>query len=160
MAVPKNDRVVLDDTDRAILQELQRDASLSTAELARRVGLSPSPCWRRVRRLEDEGVILRRVAVIDPRKVGLDLTAFALVSLDRHAGAGIEGFHEAVRSAPEVISCYAVTGTVDFLLTVVVRDMEAYERFLTTRLFALPMIRSINTSFVLRSIKTSTLVPV
>ena len=152
--------VELDEKDRAILSELQVDASLSTAELARRVGLSASPCWRRVKRLEEEGVILRRVAVVSREKVGLHLTAFALVSLDRHEGSSIEVFQEAIRAAPEVVSCFAVTGTVDFLLTVVVSDMLAYERFLTHRLFGLAIIRSINTSFALRELKSTTLAPV
>lgn len=150
----------LDDVDRRILAELQADAGLSNAELAERVGVSASPCWRRVKRLEEEGILRGRVALVDAKKLGLDLTAFALISLDRHAESGIEAFHEAMQAAPEVTSCHAVTGAVDFLVTVVVRDMAAYDRFLSRRLLGLPGVRSVNTSFVLRTVKASTALPV
>lgn len=149
----------IDEKDRAILALLQADASLPLAEVAAEVGLSPSPCWRRVKRLEDEGVIRGRVAILDPKKLGPSLTAYAFVSLDRHEDTIIDQFHTAIRDAPEVMSCYAITGAVDFLLMVVVPDMEAYERFLRRRMLGLTMIRSINTSFVLREVKASTAVP-
>ena len=155
-----NEKVALDEKDQAILRVLQADANLSMAELAQKVGLSASPCWRRVKRLEDDGVLLRRVALVDPAKLGLSLTAFALVSLDRHIEAGIEAFHQAVREAPEVTMAYAVTGEVDFLLMVMVPDMAAYEYFLRRCLLDLAVVRSVSTSFALRVVKASTEIPV
>lgn len=152
--------VVLDEKDRAILRELQVDANLPMTELADRVGLSTSPCWRRVKRLEEEGVLLSRVALVDPSRVGIFLTAFAMVSLDRHIERGISSFHEAIQNAPEVITAYAVTGNVDFLLTVMVPDMAAYEYFLRRCLLGLEVVRSVNTSFSLRVVKASTAIPV
>lgn len=152
-------RFELDETDLSLLRELQRDGTLSTAELGKRVGLSASPCWRRVKRLEEGGVIRGRVAVLDPAALGLDLSAFALITLSRHVDEDIDAFHEALARAPEVTSCYAVTGAVDFIVTVMVPDMAGYERFLRTRLLHLTMIRSINTSFVLREVKASTALP-
>ena len=151
--------VQLDQTDREILTLLQEDASLPMADVAAQVGLSPSPCWRRVRRMEDSGVIKGRVVLVDRAKVGRSLTAYAFISLDRHEDNVIDQFHQAIRSAPEVMMCAAVTGAVDFFLTVVVPDMEAYERFLRQRLLGLTMIRSINTSFMLREVKSSTAIP-
>ncbi|MBX2813003.1 MAG: Lrp/AsnC family transcriptional regulator [Myxococcales bacterium] len=154
-----NKSVALDEKDRAILRELQLDASISMAELADRVGLSSSPCWRRVKRLEDEGVVYGRVALVNPACLGLAITAFAMVSLDRHVEEEITAFHSAVQKAPEVISAHAVTGSVDFILTVLVPDMSAYEYFLRRHLLNLTMVRSVNTSFALRTIKASAPVP-
>ncbi len=150
---------LLDDVDRQILTLLQADSSRSTAELAEAVGLSPSPCWRRVKRLKDEGVIVGEVAIVDPRRVGKKLTAYAMVSLNRHEDDAIRTFEDALRAAPEVMDCAAVTGDRDFILRVVVEDMEAYQTFLAKRLLHLDMIRSINTSFSLRKVKSSTAVP-
>lgn len=152
--------VELDEKDQKILDLLQTDASLPMSDVAAAVGLSPSPCWRRVRRLEETGVIKARVALVDRTKIGPSLTAYAFISLDRHEDNLIDQFHAAIQSAPEVTNCAAVTGAVDFLLVVVVPDMEAYERFLRRRLLGLTMIRSINTSFMLREVKSSTAVPI
>lgn len=149
-------RVLLDDVDRRILEALQEDAARPAAEIARRVGLSPSPCWRRIKRLEDEGVIVRRVAIVDPVKLGLNLTAFAHVSLSSHEKNDIERFHECMRDAPEVVSCHAVTGSVDFVVKVVVKDILAYDTFLTQRLLQTALIRSVNTTFALRAVKDTT----
>lgn len=153
-------RVSIDDTDRRILQALQEDAGRPTAEIARLVGLSASPCWRRIKRLEDEGVIARRVVIVDPSKLGLDLIAFAHVSLSSHEEADIERFHERMRSSPEVVSCHAVTGNVDFILKVVVTDIHAYDDFLTRRLLQTALIRSVTTTFALRAVKDTTAVTV
>ena len=155
------DRVVaLDDVDRRILQALQEDAARPAAEIARTVGLSPSPCWRRIKRLEDEGVIVRRVAIVDPTKLGLDLTAFAHISLSSHEKKDIDRFHERMRNTPEVVSCHAVTGQVDFIIKVVVKDIQAYDAFLTRRLLQTALIRSVNTTFALRAVKDTTAVQV
>ena len=117
-------RVSIDETDRRILVALQNDAGRPAAEIAREVGLSPSPCWRRIKRLEDEGVIARRVAIVEPATLGLDLIAFAHISLTSHERADIVRFNERMQSAPEVVSCYAVTGNVDFIVKVVVQDIR------------------------------------
>ena len=150
----------LDQTDRAILAALQQDAGRPAAEIARIVGLSPSPCWRRIKRLEDEGVIVRRVAIVDPARLGLDLTAFAHISLASHEQDDIARFHERMQSAPEVVSCHAVTGNVDFIVRVVVQDIRAYDAFLSRCLLDTGLIRSVNTTFALRSVKATTALPV
>ncbi len=148
-------RVELDGVDRRILAALQEDAGRPTAEIARLVGLSPSPCWRRIKRLEDEGVITRRVAIIDPGRLGLDLIAFAHISLTSHERDDIARFHESIQVAPEVVFCYAVTGNVDFIVKVVVQDIRAYDAFLTNRLLQTGLIRSVNTTFALRTVKAT-----
>ena len=153
-------RVSIDETDRRILAALQEDAGRSTAEIARAVGLSPSPCWRRIKRLEDEGVIARRVAIVEPTTLGLDLIAFAHISLTSHEREDIAKFNERMQSAPEVVSCYAVTGNVDFIVKVVVQDIRAYDEFLTRRLLKTGLIRSVNTTFALRPVKETTALPV
>lgn len=149
----------LDEKDRAILALIQDDASLPMADVAAAVGLSASPCWRRVRRMEEAGIIRGRVTLLDPKKLGPCLTAYAFVSLERHEDSVIEQFHAAIQAAPEVMMCSTVTGAVDFLLKVVVPDMDAYQAFLRRRLLGLSMIRSINTSFVLSEVKASTAIP-
>jgi DNA-binding Lrp family transcriptional regulator len=150
----------LDDTDRALLRELQRDASRSINELAAAVGLSASPVWRRIRRLQEEGVLERTVALVNREAVGLRLVAFAMISLSHHSRASIDAFEAALNDAPEVQEAYAVTGDRDFIVRVVVEDIDAYQRFLARRLLPLSMIRSINTSFGLRVVKRSTALPV
>ena len=150
------DRVELDETDRRILNALQEDAGRPAAEIARLVGLSPSPCWRRIKRLEDEGVIVGRVAIVDASRLGLDLIAFAHISLSSHEREDIARFHDHMRAAPEVVSCYAVTGNVDFIIKVVVKDIRAYDEFLTQRLLQTTLIRSVNTTFALRTVKATT----
>lgn len=152
--------VEMDDVDRQILVALQEDAGRPAAEIARAVGLSASPCWRRIKRLEEEGVIARRVAVLDPRKLGLDLIAFAHVSLASHEREDIRRFHDRMQISPEVVSCHAVTGNVDFILKVVVKDIRAYDDFLTRRLLDTALIRSVNTTFALRPVKETTALPV
>ena len=113
------DSSVIDSIDRRILEVLQRDASLSNAQVASQVGLSGSPCWRRIRRLERDGVIRRRVALLDPAKLGLGVVVFASVKLSAHGRQAIPEFEEAVKQYPEVLECYTVSGGVDFMLRVV-----------------------------------------
>lgn len=150
----------LDETDRALLSELQRDAGRSVSELAAAVGLSQSPVWRRLKRLEAAGVVQKTVALIDSAAVGKKLVAVAMVSLSEHRPESVAVFEAALHGAPEVQEAYAVTGDRDFILRVLVEDVEAYQRFLTERLLPLTMIRSINTSFALRRVKFTTAVPV
>jgi Lrp/AsnC family transcriptional regulator len=151
--------VELDEMDRRILSLLQADASLSTAELADRVGLSPSPCWRRVKRLREAGVIQREVSLLDPRAVGLGVTVLASVTLARHSEDSVRQFEAAILDAPEVMECHAVTGERDYMLRIAVADIEAYDRFLNSKLLNLSAVSSVNSRFALRRVKYSTALP-
>lgn len=150
----------LDRYERKIVRELQQDASLTTAELAERIGLSPSPCWRRVDRLEREGVIRKRVALVDRRKVGLNAHIFAQVKLNAHGRANLDEFSTAIRGFPEVLDAYVLMGTVDFMLRIVAEDIDAYERFFFEKLSKLPGIQEINSVVALSEIKSTTELPI
>ncbi|QHL89965.1 winged helix-turn-helix transcriptional regulator [Sphingomonas changnyeongensis] len=150
----------LDPFDRKILRELQQDAGLSMAELAERVGLSTSPCWRRVQRLTEDGLIRRRVALLDRQALGLKAQIFAQVKLNSHGRANLEEFSAAIRDYPEVLECYVLMGTVDFLLKIVVEDVDAYERFFFDRLSRVPGVQEINSVVALSEIKATTALPV
>ena len=143
-----------------IIRELQRDANQTTAEIAERVGLSTSPCWRRIDRLEREGVIRKRVAVIDRRKVGLNAHIFAQVKLNAHGRANLDEFGEAIRSFPEVLDAYVLMGTTDFMLRIVAKDIDAYERFFFDRLSKLPGVQEINSTVALSEIKSTNELPI
>ncbi|MBL0916763.1 MAG: Lrp/AsnC family transcriptional regulator, partial [Sphingopyxis sp.] len=119
----------LDPFEIKILRELQRDANQTTAEIAERVGLSVSPCWRRIDRLERDGFIRKRVALIDRRKVGLNAHIFAQVKLNAHGRANLDEFSAAIHGFPEVLDAYVLMGTTDFMLRIVAKDIDAYERF-------------------------------
>lgn len=150
----------LDPHDRRILRVLQDDASLSTAAVAEAVGLSPSPCWRRIDRLEREGYIKRRVALLDRRKIGLRAQVFALVKLNAHGRANLDEFAASIHELPEVLECYVLMGTVDFMLRVVAADIEAYEQFFFEKLSRLPGVQEINSTVALSEIKSTTALPV
>lgn len=150
----------LDPYERKILRELQCDASLTTAELAERIGLSPSPCWRRVDRLEREGVIRKRVALVDRREVGLNAHIFAQVKLNAHGRANLDEFSAAIRGFPEVLDAYVLMGTVDFMLRIVAQDIDAYERFFFEKLSKLPGVQEINSIVALSEIKSTTELPI
>lgn len=149
----------LDPFEIRILRELQRDASLTTAEIADRVGLSVSPCWRRIDRLERDGFIRKRVALIDRRKVGLNAHVFAQVKLDAHGRANLDEFSEAIRGFPEVLDAYVLMGTTDFMLRIVAKDIDAYERFFFDRLSKLPGVQEINSTVALSEIKSTNELP-
>ena len=149
----------LDNFDRQILDLLQEDASLSAAEIGERVGLSQSPCWRRINRLEESGVILRRIALLDRRKLGLDMMVFALVKLTAHGRRSLPEFAEAVQGFPEVLECYTIMGDMDFLLKVLTRDIYAYERFFFEHLSQLPGVQEVNSSIAMSHIKISSRLP-
>jgi Lrp/AsnC family leucine-responsive transcriptional regulator len=149
----------LDDIDRRIIAALQSDAKLTMSVLAEKVGLSASPCARRVRQLEKNGVIKGYAAVIDQKMVGLPVSAFASVKLERQREDALERFSKAVARWPEVVDCYLMTGQRDYLLRVVARDLEAYEKFLNTKLTRLEGVASIETSFALKQIKRSEVLP-
>jgi Lrp/AsnC family transcriptional regulator len=150
----------LDSYEQKILHILQEDCSLSSAAIAEAVGLSPSPCWRRIDRLEREGFIKRRVAIVDRKKVGLNAQIFAQIKLNAHGRANLDEFSAAIREFPEVLECHVLMGTVDFMLRVVAADIEAYERFFFEKLSQLPGVQEINSTVALSEIKSTTTLPV
>ncbi len=149
----------LDTADRKILSFLQKDGRVSLAELSTHVGLSPSPCLRRVRLLEKEGIISRYVAVLDQKKVGLPVSVFVSVKLDRQRKDALEMFSKAIGRWPEVLECYLMTGPRDYLLRVVVADVAAYEAFLKEKLTRLDAVASIESSFALEQVKYTNILP-
>ncbi len=151
--------VRLDTQERRILMELQGDARLTNQELAQRVGLSPSACWRRVKALEEAGVILRYTAILDPKKVGLGECVFAHVTLARHSLAMTHEFADAVRDRPEVMECFFTTGDADILLRVAIPSVSAYDKFLEDFVFSAPGISQVRSNFALRQIKFETALP-
>lgn len=150
----------LDPYERRILRALQDDASLSTARLSEVVGLSPSPCWRRVDRLEKDGIITRRVALVDRHKVGLNAHIFAQIKLNAHGRANLDEFAAAIRSFPEVLEAYVLMGVFDFMLRIVAADIEAYERFFFTKLSKLSGVQEINSTVALSEVKATTALPI
>lgn len=150
----------LDPTDARILDEIQQDGRLSNQDLAARIGLSPAPCWRRLKRLEESGIVQRYVALLDPEALGLTVTVFASVSLENHHADTVQLFDELVSEADEVLECYSMSGQSDYLIKVVARNMIHYEEFLSQRLMICPAVRSVNTSFVLKRKKYTTALPV
>ncbi len=143
----------LDDLDHRILQELQRDARLSHHELSKRIGLSASPCARRIRKLEVEGYITGYCARIDETKLGYGFNVFVSVRLDRQADDRLVAFEQQVRICPEVVDCWLMTGSFDYLLRVAVRDLNEFEYFLTSRLTKLPGVASLESSIPIRRVK-------
>lgn len=150
----------LDSADLRILKALQSDAGQTNVELARRVGLSPSPCLRRVKALEAAGVIRGRTAIVDPAAVGLPVSIFLQVTLDRQIEANLDRFESAVGGWPEVVECYLMTGDADYLLRVVAPDLDAYHRFLMDRLTRVEGVASIKSSFALKQIKYAAALPI
>ncbi|ROT99566.1 Lrp/AsnC family transcriptional regulator [Marinobacter sp. R17] len=152
--------VKLDRIDRKILEELQRHGELSNQELSERVGLSPSPCSRRVKALEDAGIIVRRVTILDHKKLGLALTAIILIGMDRHTPERFEAFERQVGEYPEVQECYLITGQdADYMIKVVVPDMDHYHEFLLNKITRIQGVSGVHSSFVLRRVIDSTALP-
>ena len=152
--------IQLDAIDRKILSVLQRDGRVSIADLAQQVGLSPSPCLRRVRLLEEAGVIARYVAMVDQQAVGLPVSVFVSIKLESQREEALTKFGKAIERWPEVLECYLMTGPRDYLLRVVVSDLSAYERFLKQKLTKLTGIASIESSFALEQVKYTNSLPV
>jgi Lrp/AsnC family leucine-responsive transcriptional regulator len=152
--------VSLDRIDKHILKLMQGNGRISNLELADQVGLSPTPCSRRVKRLEESGLITGHVTLLDPQALGLNLTAIVGIAMDRHTPDRFESFEKAITTMPEVIECMIVTGqTADFLLKVVVRDMQHYEKFLLGNLTRLEGVTGVHSSFVLRNLVKNTALP-
>jgi len=150
----------LDATDRKILAVLQEDGRTSLSDLAARVALSPSPCLRRIRRLERAGIITRYVAVLDQAKVGLPVSVFVSIKLESQRVEALERFKKAIAKWPEVLECYLMTGPRDYLLRIVVADLEAYEQFLKQKLTRVDGVSSIESSFALEQAKYSHILPI
>ena len=153
-------RPVLDAYERRILALLQEDASLSNAELAERVGLSSTPCWRRVQRLRELGVIRQQVALLDRRLLGLNAQIFAQVKLNAHGRQHLDEFTAAIREFPEVLEAFVLMGPVDFLLRIVAADIDAYERFFFEKLSRVPGIQEVNSVVALSEVKATTVLPI
>ncbi len=151
--------ILLDTFDLKLLGLLQDNAALSTAELAEAVGLSQSPCWRRIHRLEEAGVIARRVTLLNRKALGLNAQIFAQVKLSAHGRAHLQDFTEKVRDIPEILDCYVLMGEIDFLLRIVTRDVEAYEKLFFEKLSDLPGVQEIKSSVALSEIKHTTALP-
>ena len=149
----------LDAYDRKILALLQEDASLSSAQIAEQVGLSQSPCWRRIQRLKDEGYITKIVALLDRQKLGLRAQLFVQVKVMKNDRASLAEFSEAIRAFPEVMECHVVLGVFDFLLRVVAKDMDAYETFYFEKLSRVPHILEVTSYVAASEIKTTTAWP-
>lgn len=151
---------MLDAFEKLILRNLQRNGRASTQELSETVGLSSSPCWRRVKRLEQDGYIQRYAAILDAKKLGLNAIAHVQVSLIDHSEGSITVFQDFVRQSDQVLECASITGDFDFLLKVAATDPEALEQFIMHNLLRLGVVRTTTTNFVLRQIKVSGALPV
>jgi Lrp/AsnC family leucine-responsive transcriptional regulator len=151
--------VDLDRADCRILDIIQQEGRIANVDLAKRVSLSPSPCLRRVNRLEETGVISRYVALLEPRALGLGLTAYLEVMLDKRAELARASFRQAVVEWPEVLTCYALSGQWDYQLKVITPDLETYSHFLMERVLALSVVVNVQSSFVLEQVKDSTALP-
>jgi Lrp/AsnC family transcriptional regulator len=151
--------LVLDAIDRRILRELQRDATIAIADLAQRVGLSQTPCWKRIKRLTDAGVITKRVVLLDREKLDLGLVVFVSVRTNRHDQAWLDAFAGAAASLPEVVEFYRLSGDTDYLLKVLVKDIAAYDAFYRRLIAAVPL-SDVSSAFAMEQIKSTTALPV
>lgn len=149
----------LDKTDQSILDLLQRDCSLSSAAIAERLNLSQSPCWRRINRLEEQGYIRRRVALLDRDRLGMDIVVFATVNLTATGRQDLLRFEEDIVAYPEVLECYTMAGIWDYLIKIVTRDIRHYEQFVRDTLSANAAIREIHSHMAVTEIKNSTALP-
>lgn len=149
----------LDSLDWAILRELQLDAGLPVHEVGDRVGLSHNACWRRIKRLEEDGVIARRVALLDPEKVGLGTTVFVAIRTQRHDPQWLDAFSRAVAGIEEIAECHRMAGEVDYLLKLSVRDIAHYDRIYRKLIAAVPDLADVSSSFSMERMKSSTALP-
>jgi Lrp/AsnC family transcriptional regulator len=149
----------MDAIDRKILAVLQEDASLSVAEIGARVGLSSTPCWKRIQRMETEGVILKRVALVDQDKLGLGVTVFVSIETGDHSQAWLTRFAEVVQTMPEVMEFYRMAGDIDYMLRVVVADIPGYDAFYKRLIGTVPL-KNVTSRFAMENIKTTTALPI
>ena len=149
----------LDKFDKRILELLQNDCSLPVGDIAKKVGLSTSPCWRRISRMEESGIIKRRVAVLDHARLGMEVVAFINVRLSQHGRENLESFESSIRTFPEVLECYTLTGDTDYMLKIVTRDIRHFEAFLRNNLMNMPQIRETHSTIAVTEIKDTTQLP-
>jgi Lrp/AsnC family transcriptional regulator len=160
MQAPAKDRLPkMDATDRKILSLLQGDASLSVAEIGSRVGLSSTPCWKRIQRLEADGVIQRRVALVDQDKIGLGITVFVSIETGDHSQDWLAKFADMVGAMPEVMEFYRMAGDVDYMLRVVVPDIQGYDTFYKKLIASIPL-KNVTSRFAMEKIKATTMLPI
>ncbi|MBX2806282.1 MAG: Lrp/AsnC family transcriptional regulator [Hyphomicrobiales bacterium] len=149
---------MLDAVDLKILDILQRDCTISVADIGKRVGLSTTPCWRRIQKLEQEGVIEGRVALLNAKKIHAGVTVFVAITASEHTTDWLERFHEVLRDFPEVVEAYRMSGQVDYLLRVAVPDIESYDRFYKQLISSIPL-TDVSSSFAMEQIKNSSALP-
>jgi Lrp/AsnC family transcriptional regulator len=149
----------LDQQDKRILNVLQQDASLTSSEIAERVNMSQSPCWRRIKRLQDLGVIKRQVAILNRESVGVDIVVFATVNLAAQSNLDLNAFEEAMSTEPLVVECYTMAGTWDYMLKIITKDIKSYEHFIRHTLTANKLVREIHSHIAVTEIKNSTALP-
>ncbi|GAB2191658.1 Lrp/AsnC family transcriptional regulator [Sessilibacter sp. MAH1] len=149
----------IDEYDRKILRALQENADYSMAELGEKVGLSHTPCWRRIKRLEADGIILNRVTLLDRHKLNLNVSLLAQINMTKHDQITRQSFELAVLDIREVVECYSTSGEKDYVLKIVVRDLAEYEELLKSKLLSLPGVASISSNFALRQVKYTTELP-
>ncbi len=149
----------IDEIDAKILKLVQRDASLSVADIATKVGLSSSPCWRRIKRLEETGIIACQVTVLDRERLGLNFEVYVALKLERPTRSNLRTFEEAVRKLPEVLGCATVTGAVDYVLRIVTTDMHTYDDFLRDEILSMDLVQTAVSRIVIRSVKDTTDLP-
>ena len=150
----------LDRYDLHILKILQNNSSISMQDLGQQIGLSHTPCWRRVKKLEEHGVIIKQVALLNTKSLDLNVNVFVHVTLRQHHENALNRFEESVGQLSEVVECYTVSGETDFLLRVVVKDVEAYEKLLKGTLLQLPEVGNLSSTFALRQVKYTTEIPI
>ena len=151
--------IKLDNIDAKILHVIQNDAALSVAEIADKVGLSSSPCWRRIKRMEEDGIIKQRVTRLSRQKLGLDFEVFVAVKLAMPNKENMEKFERAIQAMPEVVQCAVVTGAVDYMLRIITSDMHAYDRFLREKLLSFSLVSDVQSRIALRQAKDTTALP-
>ena len=151
--------IELDNFDKKLLRALQENAGQSMNELGEKIGLSHTPCWRRIKRLEEAGIIKSRVVIVDPDKVGLGVTVHAYIIIKSHDERSLNAFEQAVLDVNEIIECYSTSGEKDYVLRIVVKSVSHYERLLKQKLVHLPNVASVNSTFALKQVKYSTSLP-
>ena len=150
----------MDEFDRKLLRAHQAEPELTVQELAERVGLSHTPCWRRLKKLEADGVIKGRAVILDPEALGLSITVFAQIKVKQHDEHTLEVFERSARARPEIVECFSMSGDSDFLLRIVTGSVSDYEQFLKRTLLHLPGVGSVNSSFALKCVKFTTMLPI
>lgn len=151
--------VKLTQTDKNILAALQEDSDLTNGELAAKIGLSTAPCWRRVKRLEDMGVITKKVTLVDPKQLDLDIIVYASIKLSNHTEEALEIFESTIITYPEVTECYTISGSMDYMVRIITRDMQTYESFLRKKLLKMDMVHEIHSRFAVTKVKYTTAIP-